>query len=269
MPPPLPESVDLPAKGASLPLVDSGGRPLIDVRINGKGPYRFVVSTGANVTIIDTELNKELELPPVEGVQAAGGATIVNIRELRMGEISVRGFMGAVMPLAPIFDGENAPRGIVSAALFQSYLLTWDYPKKRLTVEKGKLDKADQASIFEYSESRPTLPVKLGTRETRVPLDTSSIYGLTLPLRLLTEIPLAAPAKQAGTRRTSGGEFPVQTASLGAPVEIGQHKLQLKEVAFSDARAGSGPPTGSIGCEVLRNFVVTLDTWNHRIRLTQ
>ena len=40
-------------------------------------------------------------------------------------------------------------------------------------------------------------------------------------------------------------------------------------IAEAASRAGSGPPTGSIGCEVLRNFVVTLDAWNHRIRLTQ
>lgn len=45
------------------------------------------------------------------------------------------------------------------------------------------------------------------------------------------------------------------------------HLPSLDEVRFSDARPG--PAVGNIGYDVLRDFVVTLDSKNRRIRLDQ
>src|SRR5205814_272541 len=54
----------LPAAGvASVPLDVKSGRPVVDVLINGKGPYRFIVDTGASHSVIDSALAKELGLP--------------------------------------------------------------------------------------------------------------------------------------------------------------------------------------------------------------
>lgn len=271
--PPAPEAIHVPAKGARVPMQDFGGRAVVDVKINGRGPYRFVLSTTATMTIIDSALDKDLQLPAAEGVQAApsGGNTpvIVTIGELRMGDAVVRGFMGAVMPLGHYLSGENAPRGIVSAAIFQGHLLTYDYPKKRVSIEKGKLEKTDGQSIFDYTETRPTLPIKIGDLVTRVQLDTGSGAGLTLPTKFGSELPLTSPPKEAGKTRTNAGEFAVSKAQVNAAIELGKYKLVLSEVSFSDVRSGAGISPGNIGYEVLRNFVVTLDTWNRRIRLLQ
>lgn len=274
MPAPRPEAIDVPATGATLPMQDVGGRVVVQVKINGKGPYAFVLGSSSTLTVIDSALNNELRLPVAEGMQAAptGGVTpvIVQVDRLAMGDAVIRGFIGAVMPLGNLLGtGPGAPRGIISAALFGDYLLTYDYPQRRVSLVKGKIEKADKLSTFEYSESRPTLPVRVGGRETRVGVDTGTAYSLTLPNRWLQEMQLAAPARQNGTRRTTAGEFPVMTAALSDPVEIGQYKLPLKEINFSDARATSGPATGSVGNELLKNFVVTLDVWNRRIRLAQ
>ncbi|HEX6463014.1 MAG TPA: hypothetical protein VFZ98_01120, partial [Vicinamibacterales bacterium] len=34
--------VDVPASGSSMPMLDVGGRPIVNVTINGKGPYPFI-----------------------------------------------------------------------------------------------------------------------------------------------------------------------------------------------------------------------------------
>src|SRR5258706_553297 len=53
-----------PASGtATAPLDTRAGRPIVDVMINGKGPYRFFVDTGASHTVIDSSLTAELGLP--------------------------------------------------------------------------------------------------------------------------------------------------------------------------------------------------------------
>jgi len=66
---------------------------------------------------------------------------------------------------------------------------------------------------------------------------------------------------------SSGGEFPVSIARLNGTIELGKYKLDLDDVRFSDARPGPGPAVGNIGYDILRHFVVTLDSKNRRIQL--
>ncbi len=268
---PPPEEVVVPDKGVTLPMLDFDGRAVVEVKINGKGPYRFILGTTANLTLIDSGLQKELGLPLAEGVMAgpSGGnaPTIVTVGELRMGDVAVRGFMGAVMPVASVWStgGPNPPRGIVSANLFSGYLLTYDYPKKRVSIQKGELPKDDSITTFSYSESRPTVPLRIGGKTIRVQMDTGSGAGLMLASKFEKEVPLAAPPQGAGKTRTTTGEFPVTKGTLSAPIELGKYKLG-PEVSFSDSR---GQVSGTVGNSILRDFVVTIDIWNHLVRLAQ
>jgi len=273
MAPPPPDEVLIPDKGASLPMMEFDGRAVVDVKINGKGPYRFVLGTTANLTLIDSGLQKELNLPQAEGVAAgpSGGNApiIVTVEELRMGDATVRGFMGAVMPIAGLWTsgGPNPPRGIVSVNLFSGYLLTYDYPRKQFAIQKGELPKDDSVTTFSYSESRPTVPLRIAGKTIRVQMDTGSGAGLMLANKFEKEVPLAAPPQDAGKTRTTAGEFPVTKAAANGPIELGKYKLNLPEVSFSDARGGQ--VSGTVGNSVLRNFVVTLDVWNHLVRFAQ
>jgi predicted aspartyl protease len=273
---PAPARIEVPGDGVILLMQDMEGRPVIDLKINGKGPYRFVLDTGATTTVVSDELSRELSLTPPDGVQVAsvGGGpapAIVAIHDLRIGNAVLEGMIAAVMPLGSLLKGENAPRGVLSAANFPGYLLTYDYPGKHISIKKGAIENADSKSTFQYSEEQvlPTVPIRIAGHDTEVHLDTGSAFGLTLPMKFLTEVPLASQPKTSGRVRTGGGEFPVSVARLNGTIELGKYKLDLDEVRFSDARPGPGPATGNIGYEILRHFVVTLDSKNRRIQLDQ
>ena len=273
---PVPTGIDVPRDGVAVPMQDMGGRPVVELKINGKGPYRFILDTGAVTTVLSDELSRELSLTPPPGVQVAsvGGGpapAIVLIHEVRIGEAVLEDMIAAVRPLGGLLKGENAPRGVLSAACFPGYLLTYDYPGKRISIRKGALARADSKSIFQYTEDQvlPTVPVRIAGHDTQVHLDTGSGFGLTLPVKFLAELPLASQPKEAGTVRTGGGEFPVSIARVNGTIELGKYRLGLDEVRFSDARPGPGPSVGNIGYGVLREFVVTLDSKNQRIRLDQ
>src|SRR5216684_4175785 len=60
---PAAQKIELPAGGISVAMGDLGGRPIVEVSINGKGPYRFILDTGASVTVISDDLKDELALP--------------------------------------------------------------------------------------------------------------------------------------------------------------------------------------------------------------
>jgi hypothetical protein len=271
---PVPARIKIPGDSVTVPIQDVGGRPVVELKINGKGPYRFVLDTGAATTVVSDELSHELSLTPPAGVQVAsvGGGpapAIVLIHEVRIGDAVLEDMIAAAMPLGGLLKGENAPRGVLSAACFPGYLLTFDYPAKQILIKKGALASADSKSIFQYTEDQvlPRVPVRIAGHDAQVHLDTGSAFGLTLPVKFLAELPLAAQPKEAGTVRTGGGEFPVSIARVNGTIELGKYKLGLDEVRFSDARPGPGPAVGNIGYGVLRDFVVTIDSKNQRIRL--
>ena len=273
---PVPTAIEVPRDGVTVPMQDMEGRPVVELKINGTGPYRFILDTGAATTVVSDELGRELSLSPPAGVQVAsvGGGpapAIVLIHDVRVGDAVMQDMIAAVMPLGGLLKGENAPRGVLSAACFPGYLLTYDYPGKRISIRKGALASADSKSIFQYTEDQvlPTVPLRIADHNTQVHLDTGSAFGLTLPAKFLAELPLASQPKEAGTVRTGGGEFPVSIARVNGAIELGKYKLGLDEVRFSDARPGPGPAVGNIGYGVLRDFVVTLDSKNQRIRLDQ
>jgi Aspartyl protease len=273
---PVPSSIEVPRDGVTVPMLDMGGRPVVELKINGKGPYRFILDTGAVTTVVSDELSRELSLTPPAGVQVAsgGGGTapaIVVIHDLRIGDATLEGLIAAAMPLGGLLNGEDAPRGILSAASFPGCLLTYDYPGKRILIKRGALEAADSRTIFQYNEDQvlPTVPVRIAGHDTQVHLDTGSPFGLVLPVKFLAELPLASQPREAAIVRTGEGEFPVSTARVDGTMELGKYKLDLGEVRFSNARPGPGLSIGNLGYEVLRHFVVALDSQNRRIKIDQ
>ena len=273
---PTPTGIQVPGNGVTVPMQDMEGRPVVELKINGNGPYRFILDTGAVTTVVSDELSRELALTPPAGVQVAaanGGPApaIVLIHDVRIGNAVLEGVIAAVMPMGDLLKGKNAPRGVLSAASVPGYLLIYDYPGKHISIKKGALESADSKGTFQYTEEQvlPTVPVRIAGHNTEVHLDTGSPFGLTLPVKFLAQLPLASQPRDAGKVRTGGGEFPVSIARLNGTIELGKYKLDLDEVRFSDARPGPSPATGNIGYDDLRHFVVTLDSTNRRIQLDQ
>ena len=270
---PAPSIVDVPPAGATLPMRDFGGRPVVEVRINGKGPFDFILDTGATITVVDEKLAEELALSAEEGVRADSGGgpapTIVTVKTLKVAGATIGGFLAAVMPLSNLLNTDGAPRGVLSALNFPGCLVGFDYPEKLITIKKGALAAADFRTIFDYPEDAalPSLPIRIAGQETRVHVDTGSATTLTLPRRFLSELPLKSQPKEAGTARALGGSSPIFSAAVDGALEIGSFKVELAEVSFSDMRLGGEIAPGNLGYGVLKDFAVTLDSKNRLVQL--
>ena len=271
--PPAPRSIEAPEEGVWLPMEDYGGRPVVSVRIAEKGPFRFVFDTGANVAAIGSAFRAELSLPAAGGMTAvaAGGGPapeIVVIPEIRLGEMTLRGVIAAVMPGSPLPPGKDMPQGVLSASALSGYLVTLDYPGRRVSIRRGTLPEPDGRAVFEYGEGDfpPTIPLRVAGRAMRAHLDTGSGYGITLPAGLLRELPLGSKPTSAGTASTHGGAFPIIQASIQGTIEVGAFPIDAPLVSFADVRSGADPTIANLGSAVLRNFVVTLDAKTRRVR---
>jgi hypothetical protein len=269
------EKIEVPEGGTNAPMGSLGGRPLVDLMIDGKGPYRFILDTGASLTVIGEDLKKELALTPVAGTHAAapggGAAEVVKLANVRIGDAVLAGLPAAIVPLLPRFGGDNGPRGVLSAASLPGYLLILDYPNKRIGIRKGTLPPPDSSNCFQYTAEQmlPGALVRVAGTNISVHVDSGSPFALTLPTKYLKELPLESAPRELRKARTPHGEYPVWAARVKGGVELGKFKVTVDEVFFSDISPVPGPPTGNIGYKVLDQFLVTLDSKNRRIRFEQ
>jgi len=74
---------------------DLGGRILADVHVNGRGPYRFIIDTGANRSAVSRRLVTDLGLVPstagvlqTHGVTGEASLPAVDVEELRAGDLA-------------------------------------------------------------------------------------------------------------------------------------------------------------------------------------
>lgn len=239
----------------TVPMLDAGGRPVIEVKINGAGPYRMVIDTGASNTVIDPSYNGG----------ATGSATLTSfeIGALRMENVRVRSqaLLGGNVP-------EDFPKGVVSAAMFPGYLVTFDFPARTITFRRGALPAADGKRIFEYSanEVLPVAPIRVAGREFVIHVDTGSPGGVMLPLRYGKELPLTGELTLAGKARTGAGEFEMFAGTINGAIEIGEFPIESKDVRFSDLRPGPLPGIGNMGSALLKAFRLTFDSANRRLK---
>ena len=258
--------IEVPAGGTTVTMTDFGGRPMVDVRINGKGPYPFILDTGASHTIVDESLARELALPAAENMGSLGSVTV---DEFRVGDTVLRGLRaGSMGGMLSASSAPDRPRGVLSAAAFPGHLVVLDYPGRRVRITPGSLPAADNRRVFEYrtNEVLPVIPVRVAGHEYRIHLDSGSGSAVTLPTRYAAELPLAAPPVTIGTARTVAGSFPVQAAMVKGTVEIGEFTVDVTEIKFSDLRPGAEPGIGNVGGAFLKSFVVTCDSANRRVR---
>jgi predicted aspartyl protease len=97
-----------------------GAAVVVPVNVNGKGPFPFILDTGATLTCLDTTLADELTLEEVRGVTAVGGTVmgtgtvkLVVVDSLEVGTARADDLRACVLDLAAI--GKAGPRSARSA----------------------------------------------------------------------------------------------------------------------------------------------------------
>jgi len=270
MPPPA--KVALGAAEVVVPMDSFGGRPVVSLLLNGRGPYRFVLDTGAGGSVMSQSLADSLGLASLgeARVGAPGGATnpgnMVDIGRVEMGDAVLSDLSLVATDLSRVFHLDDHPVGVLSALAFSGCLVTFDYPRKQILVREGELPVANGADIFAYTaeDHIPTLEISVAGVPVRAHLDSGSGHGLMLPAGMADKVPLAGPLVEKGKARTVDGEWPLREAPLKGTVTIGRLHLENPMLMFVE-----GSTFGNIGYEILKGFVVTVDRGNHRFRLEE
>jgi membrane-associated protease RseP (regulator of RpoE activity) len=129
-----------PAKAVTVPFeLLRSGHMAVQVKVNGKGPYRLIFDTGAPITLINNKVAREAGLlknadRPLFSL--FGAMAEVKVRELQVGDQKAADVSAMVMdhPTVEAIARAFGPiEGIVGFPFFARFKLTLDYQAKTLT----------------------------------------------------------------------------------------------------------------------------------------
>jgi predicted aspartyl protease len=117
---------------------DAAKHMRVTVQINGNGPYRFVVDTGADRSVLAADVAADLALlhgsrVMMEGVVRAVAADTVTVRELSFGPVTCRNL---VVPLLPrsMLDAD----GYLGLDTLDGHRVTFDFKNHTLQVSEPR-----------------------------------------------------------------------------------------------------------------------------------
>jgi len=259
---PLKTSIAAPVE---VPMGSMAGRPTIDVMINGKGPFRFLVDTGAGTTVINQDLAKELGLAVVDTTRIgdpmnpnAIKADVVEVPSMTIGGATFETFTAASWDRGYLIRaGEtNPPRGVIGFPVFRELLVTFDYVDKKLRLASGSLPKADGKTVVPYDAPMgiPEFTVNVGGVDVTTHLDTGSGGFYSVPKRYLDQLKFKGPLEEVGRARTVNTEMVLKGAELDGKLSLGQYAWEKPFVIVSDEL-----PLGNLGGQALASFAITFD----------
>lgn len=240
-----------------------------NVMVNGKGPYRFLFDTGAEgAGRVDASLIDALKLPAVGTGNSLGilgqqqQMTRHRLDTLAIGKLSFKKIemLGRDYNASMKGPGLRPIHGILGFHLFSEYLLTIDYPARKITIARGDLPAPDGKQVLPIvsDDEDPEIEIMLGGRKTTALLDTGAMVELGVPASIADGLKFAGEPVVRG----EDGGGPVRSATLDGVLLLGELEI-AKPTMMIAARVNQTV----VGAQTLAALRVTYDQRNARVRI--
>lgn len=244
---------------------------LLPVFVNGKGPFSFVLDTGANAAIVTEEVAKTLALENVESKEAVGAGgkrlsvLVGQASSITVGATTVEDTKVGIMKTLPKCVGQ----GVVGYDFLKHYVLTIDYMQNKLTFASPEQHEVDDHLMYASMPlkiPRPDRPLVL----VDVLVNAQKIYQFVLDTGASQTVVSPGLAAQMGVmstlRDTIIGAGGAVTSSSGIlkSLRIGDASIENVSVMISDVFSPLNQAVGTImdgilGYNVLREFRLVID----------
>ena len=252
-------------------------RLTVDVRVNGRGPYQFVVDSGADSSVVGLRLAQELQLPP--GTPAILNATTASARvervlidELAVGPSTIRN-----LEVPALLERDLGAAGMIGIDALVEQRLMMDFEKRIIKVEDARRPAVmvDGEIVVTARRRRGQLiltQVSVAGLPVEAIVDTGSeitIGNLALRDKIIRGhrdkfVPVAATG-------VTGVTIDLQLARIGE-LRLGKVTLRNLPMAFADlppfaAFGLANEPALLLGTDVLETFRrVSLDFRARKVR---
>lgn len=241
-------------------------RPIVELRINGKGPYRFIFDTGSSGSVIDASLATELGLEVI-GEDSMGTPGFDNVIMSKRVKAPLVTFEGTDISKDATMNTmglrEMLPvDGILSPTFFLNDLITLDYPNSKLILGSGELDKADKdVTPFRQKPRVINLDVFIDGNKLEAHLDSGNPGGFDIPFSLKDQLNFKNEPYEAGVINTPAASFKRWRATLIGDIKIGSVTYKNPEVNLVE-----NFKFVNFGYQILKNLRTTIDRKNSLIK---
>jgi len=253
--------------------VHDGFMPIVAVTINGKGPFRFGIDTGALGHFrITAETAAQLALPVGREVSVSDPSgrnsrtvSLHTIEELKLGNTVFRKLEGTSSIPAAVVQRQKLA-GILGLDMFRDFKLTLDYANGNVRIDGERLRRGDPGVVpFTRGDGFLNVPVKIGSGEHLLHLDTgNSTAALALPEDQARMLTLTREPRSIGRARTATNMFDIFAADIDEAVSLGGVGLDIKAVSYP-----SPGPIGNIGSGAFRKLQVEIDQRSALVRVSK
>jgi predicted aspartyl protease len=211
----------------------------VEVTVNGRGPYRFVVDSGADTSAVGLRIARDLRLPL--GTPAILNATTsrnvvdrVKVAELSLGPTTIRN-----LELPALREGDLGGDGLIGIDALVQQRLLMDFDKKLIKVEDARVPvKSIPGEIVIVGHRRRGQLILTGVRAAGFRLDAIIDTGseVTIGNRALKEKLLRRMRDKFWTVEATGVTgvtVPLQMAMI-EELQVGPITLRNVPVAFAD-----------------------------------
>jgi hypothetical protein len=244
----------------------------VKARVNGKGPYTFLLDSGAGTTTISTRVADDLNLA-IEGTIVARG--IGGYGEIGYAEVDsiVIGKLSWHLPRMTVFDfaslGKGLTRldGILGYDLFARFPMMIDFDRSQITLyhpDRAKTPAIGDSIPFDIYLQLPLISATLDGRPVRLAIDLGAQVGVMLLHRSRAYRAMVDDSsfKWDATEITGVGGSHTVKSTVCDSLWVGAQRIDRPVVLASEDFAGVPLPDyieGLLGVEVLRQFNLVID----------
>lgn len=220
--------------------VDRIGRIVVPVMINGQGPFRFIVDTGASHSVVSPDLAAKLGLTPtaetailVNGITGTAQVPGVTISKLQAGDLAIEDTSYPVV-WAPLMAGAD---GILGAAGLSAQRLLVDFDHNKVVLAhagSGTLPGYARIPARRLEGGLVSVKARVGRVDTVAIIDTGSERTLgNLALRnALNQQPRPGVAEHVATVFGATTEVVAGDAQVVPTISIEQLRISDVTVVY-------------------------------------
>lgn len=267
--------VTIPSGEVVLPIKSNGlHMPIVEVMVNGSGPYRFALDTcAAHGGAINSEIAEKLGAKAVGEVMVSDGTgknpatrKIYGLSKLSVGGIQfddVRMIEHKMSSAAAAAKDRRNIDGVLGFGLWKELLLSIDYPKAQVTLSRGELSK-EESVPFQLGNGIVNVQLEVSGKKLNCHLDSGNEGGIVLPLAIAKDLPLDKEPVKIGQAHTVSNVIDIYGATLKGDLEVAGVKFENPKIEFSEIFRGA-----NVGSRALFEYKVTIDQKNGLLKIAK
>ncbi|GGN01346.1 hypothetical protein GCM10010967_39690 [Dyadobacter beijingensis] len=251
----------------SIPAKTINNDLFVEAFVNGKGPYNFLVDTGASgMGRIDERIVKELGLTASDSVRNYDGSgkynvvPVFSVAGLRVSALEEKN----VRLLSRNYNGNRKNGrmlidGIIGREFFRKYLLTIDPKDEKITYSMDSLTTGDPGVIPYQGDFQ--ISAIVGDTAVTLHLDTGSTLTMHFPKILIDKLPHTNTEKKTIARRANS-EYFIQETVLHATLKVSSVEIKDLVVDYSEQAQFV-----NVGMGFLKKYKLTIDQKRRLVRI--